>query len=39
VEFRAQPWNTRIGTLELTTSKLPTGSDFPSQLEARRHDE
>ncbi len=37
--YRARPWDTRVGTLELQIPKLRTGSYFPSWLEPRRRAE
>jgi putative transposase len=37
--FRARPWDTRVGTLELQIPKLRQGSYFPSWLEPRRRAE
>lgn len=37
--YRARPWDTRLGTLELAIPKLRTGSYFPSWLEPRRRAE
>src|ERR671939_926505 len=37
--YRARPWDTRVGTLELQIPKLRTGSYFPSWLEPRRRGE
>src|SRR5262252_554382 len=37
--YRARPWDTRLGTLELAIPKLRSGSGFPSWLEPRRRAE
>src|SRR5918912_256056 len=37
--YRARPWDTRVGTLELEIPKLRQGSYFPSWLEPRRRAE
>src|SRR5438045_4568036 len=37
--YRARPWDTRVGTLELEIAKLRQGSYFPSWLEPRRRAE
>ena len=37
--YRARPWDTRLGTLELAIPKLRTGSYFPGWLEPRRRAE
>lgn len=37
--YRARPWDTRVGTLELAIPKLRSGSYFPSWLEPRRRAE
>jgi transposase-like protein len=37
--YRARPWDTRLGTLEVQIPKLRTGSYFPSWLEPRRRAE
>jgi transposase-like protein len=37
--YRARPWDTRLGSLELAIPKLRTGSYFPSWLEPRRRAE
>src|ERR687888_408607 len=37
--YRARPWDTRLGTLELAIPKLRQGSYFPSWLEPRRRAE
>lgn len=37
--YRARPWDTRLGTLDLAIPKLRTGSYFPSWLEPRRRAE
>jgi putative transposase len=37
--YRTRPWDTRVGTIELTIPKLRTGSYFPSWLEPRRRAE
>jgi transposase-like protein len=37
--YRARPWDTRLGTVELQIPKLRTGSYFPSWLEPRRRAE
>jgi putative transposase len=37
--YRRRPWDTRLGTLELSIPKLRTGSYFPSWLEPRRRAE
>src|SRR5829696_4241962 len=34
--YRARPWDTRVGELELAIPRLRTGSYFPSFLEPRR---
>ena len=37
--YRARPWDTRVGTLDLRIPKLREGSYFPSLLEPRRRSE
>jgi len=37
--YRPRPWDTRVGTLELSIPKLRQGSYFPSLLEPRRRSE
>jgi putative transposase len=37
--YRARPWDTRLGTVELAIPKLRQGSYFPSWLEPRRRAE
>ncbi len=37
--YRTRPWDTRVGTLELTIPKLRTGSYVPFWLEARKRSE
>ena len=37
--YRARPWDTRVGELELAIPRLRTGSYFPSFLEPRRRAE
>ncbi len=37
--YRARPWDTRVGTLELQIPKVREGSYFPSLLEPRRRSE
>jgi transposase-like protein len=37
--YRARPWDTRLGTLDLQIPKLRQGSYFPSWLEPRRRSE
>jgi transposase-like protein len=37
--YRTRPWDTRVGTLELASPKLRTGTYFPSWLEARKRGE
>ena len=37
--YRARPWSTRAGELELAIPKLRRGSYFPSFLEPRRRSE
>jgi transposase-like protein len=37
--YRARPWDTRVGTLELAIPKLRAGSYFPRWLEPRRRAE
>ena len=37
--YRARPWDTRVGTLELQVPKVREGSYFPSLLEPRRRSE
>ena len=34
--YRARPWGTRVGTLDLQVPKVRVGSYFPSLLEPRR---
>jgi len=37
--YRARPWDTRVGTLELRIPKVRDGSYYPSLLEPRRRSE
>ncbi|NLE95705.1 MAG: IS256 family transposase, partial [Dehalococcoidia bacterium] len=37
--YRARPWDTRVGTLELRIPKVREGSYYPSLLEPRRRSE
>lgn len=37
--YRARPWDTRVGTMELQIPKVREGSYFPSLLEPRRRSE
>ena len=37
--YRARPWDTRVGTLELQVPRVREGSYFPSLLEPRRRSE
>jgi putative transposase len=37
--YRARPWETRVGEIELLIPRARQGSDFPSFLEPRRRSE